>query len=71
MEAFREAASDPMVVLNQKDLLDALELFFQLADVTTYVEGLHTSQLFAWLLKNVCDDKVSIIDLTRMFATLD
>ena len=58
MEAFKAGVSDAMVVLNQKDLLDALELFCQLANASTYAEALHTSQLFAWMLKNVCDDKV-------------
>ncbi|KAI0030712.1 ARM repeat-containing protein [Vararia minispora EC-137] len=52
------------VAANVRDLLNSLELLFQLADPSTYAQALHSSGLFAWLVKGLIEDKLDTLTLT-------
>ncbi|KAI0320679.1 ARM repeat-containing protein [Amylostereum chailletii] len=51
---------------NVKGLLGALELLFQHANASIYVEALHTSGLFAYFIKSAINDKLDVQCLTTI-----
>lgn len=54
------ALSGPAVSVNVKDLVVALNLLMQVAPPTHWGEAMHSSGLFAHLMKTVLDEEVCI-----------
>ncbi|EIM88549.1 ARM repeat-containing protein [Stereum hirsutum FP-91666 SS1] len=51
--------------INTKGLLESLEMLFQLVPPSSYAEALHTSGLFAHILKEIMEDKADTTILTH------